>query len=307
MILCCGEALIDLLPADATGARTGLVGGSVLNTAVALGRLGAPVGLMTGLSNDNYGQMIEAFLRDSNVDTTLSVRSDRPTTIADVTLVDGQAVYDFRDEGSALREITASDLPALPKGVCGMVFGGISLIHPPVADALHDYCQRYGRDAVSLLDINVRPNFITNPKAYRERIADMIAFARVVKVSDDDVAWLYPGTARPEVALLEAGCDAVLMTKGAEGARLTLASGLTLETPATPAKVVDTVGAGDTFNAGFLSALHRQNALSPKGFDTASSAVLQSALDFAVRVAAITVSRAGADAPWAHELEGNAT
>lgn len=302
MILCCGEALMDLIPKTDAGPAQALVGGSVLNTAVALGRLGASVGLLTGLSSDEYGQQIEAHLRESHVNTGFCVRSDRPTTLAVVSFPDGQPSYEFRDEGSALRMLTAADLPAIPDDIAAMVFGGISLIPAPVADTLAEACVTRPDTSLALLDANVRPGFIDDPDTYKSRLSRMLATAEIVKVSDEDLEWLLPDAKDPIATLLTMGPEIVLLTRGAEGSAAYRASGLAAEADAQKVDVVDTVGAGDTFNAGFLKSLADQGLLSKDGLKQADENALSQALAYGGRAAAITVSRAGANPPWANEL-----
>lgn len=302
MILCCGEALMDLIPETATGPAQALVGGSVLNTAVALGRLGASVGLMTGLSSDEYGQQIEAHLRDSKVDTSFCMRSDRPTTLAVVTFNDGQPSYEFRDEGSALRMLRPQDLPAIPDQVSAMVFGGISLIPAPVADTLAHACVERPASTVVLLDANVRPGFIDDPDTYRARLALMLATANIVKVSDEDLEWLLPDSRDPIADLLAQGPQMVLVTRGPDGSEAYRASGLVARAGAQKVEVEDTVGAGDTFNAGFLKTLADLGLLTKDGLESADETALVQALSYGGKAAAITVSRAGANPPWAHEI-----
>ena len=300
MILCCGEALIDLIPGD--DGPTPLVGGSVLNTAVALGRLGAPVGLLTGLSSDAYGQQIEAHLTESKVDTSFAIRSDRPTTLAVVHFDNGQPRYDFRDEGSAMRMITSADMPAIPETVSAMVFGCISLIGTPVSDALADLCVNRPKGIVALLDTNIRPSFVDDEAAYRARLKRMLATVEIVKASDEDMEWLLPDADDPVADLLAMGPTCVLLTKGGDGAEVHMAGGAVITAPAQKVEVADTVGAGDTFNAGFLKSLHDAGLLSPDGLASADATAIKAALDLGIQAAAVTVSRAGANPPWAHEL-----
>lgn len=302
MIVCCGEALIDLIPDPETGAKSALVGGSVLNTAVALGRLGARVGLITGLSSDAYGQQIEAHLQESHVETDLCARSDRPTTLAVVTFQNGQPSYEFRDEGSALRMLTSQDLPKLPDNTAAMVFGGISLIPTPVADTMAESCLARPSGTVALLDANIRPGFVTDIPAYRGRLERMLAASDIVKVSDEDLEWLLPDAADPIETLLSQGPQIILLTKGADGSEAHTANGIIARASASKVDVVDSVGAGDTFNAGFLKSLVDQSLLNKAGLRSATEAQLERALRYGGQAAAITVSRAGANPPWAHEL-----
>ncbi|NIY97565.1 carbohydrate kinase [Salipiger sp. HF18] len=280
MILCCGESLIDMLPRTAsTGepAFAPVAGGAVFNTAIALGRLGAPAGYFGGLSTDLFGAVLETALTASRVDFTLSVRSQRPTTLAFVTLTDGHAQYAFYDENTAGRSLTEADLPHLGDETEALFFGGISLVSEPAADTYAALCAQAGERLV-MMDPNIRPSFITDPERYRARLAQMLARADVVKISDEDMAWL--GTTPAE--LIAGGAALVLETRGAAG--------------------VLAVGAGDTFNAGFLAGLWRDGLLSRASLRAAPLEALQPAIALGAKAAAVTVSRAGANPPWDTEL-----
>ena len=299
MILCCGESLIDMLPRTAsTGepAFAPVAGGAVFNTAIALGRLGAPAGYFGGLSTDLFGAVLETALTASRVDYTLSVRSQRPTTLAFVTLTDGHAQYAFYDENTAGRSLTEADLPLLGDETEALFFGGISLVSEPAADTYAALCAQAGERLV-MMDPNIRPSFITDPERYRARLAQMLARADVVKISDEDMAWL--GTTPAE--LIAGGAALVLETRGAAGV-LAVSAGGELAVPAEKATVVDTVGAGDTFNAGFLAGLWRDGLLSRASLRAAPLEALQPAIVLGAKAAAVTVSRAGANPPWDTEL-----
>ncbi|WP_421905558.1 carbohydrate kinase family protein [Mameliella sp.] len=299
MILCCGEALIDMLPRETgTGERAfaPYAGGAVFNTAIALGRLGAPSGYLGGLSRDLFGQMLAEALTASQVDYSLCPRSARPTTLAFVTLTNGQAQYAFYDENTAGRMLSEADLPNLGDETDALFFGGISLVSEPQAQSYATLCARAG-DRVVMIDPNIRPGFITDETAYRTRLAQMLSRADVVKLSDEDMDWL--GT--DANTLLREGPAVVLITRGAEGVDVVTREGET-RVPAQKVEVVDTVGAGDTFNAGFLAGLHRASLLTRPSLAAAQAADLAKAADLGVRAAAVTVSRAGANPPWKDDL-----
>jgi len=305
MILCCGEALIDMLPARTADGAAAFVphpGGAVFNTAIALGRLGTPAGFVCGLSTDLFGARLAQALAASGVDHTLCPRSDRPTTLAFVSLVDGQARYAFYDENTALRALTPADLPALPAGVRALFFGGISLVGEPCGSGFEALSTRAG-ERVVMLDPNIRPGFVRDESGYRARLARMIARADILKLSDEDLRWLAPGASEDEavVALRAAGPALVLLTRGGRGAEAHHSGGV-LRMPAVPVRVVDTVGAGDTFNAGLLAGLDRAGALTRDAMRALPDTVLHGAMRLAVRAAAITASRPGADPPLAGEL-----
>lgn len=305
MILCCGDAIVDMLPRQ-IGEETVFLpaaGGAVLNTAVALGRLGERAGFFCGLSNDLFGSRLVAPLDEAGVDHSLCVRSDRPTTLAFVSLKDGHAQYLFYDENTASRMLTVGELPSIDGTVEALHFGAISLISEPCGSAFEALAVRESGSRVISLDPNIRPRFVQNETAYRQRLSRMIDIADIVKVSDDDLAWLTPGKSFAEIAAqwLAGSVSVAILTRGGTGALAVTRQGK-LAIPAVPATVVDTVGAGDTFNAGMLAGLRRSGLLDKTALRQAEPERLRPALELAATVAAVTVSRAGANPPWSHEL-----
>jgi fructokinase len=308
MILCCGESLIDMLPRQLGSGESAFLpvsGGAVFNTAIALGRLGEKTGFFCGISSDMFGEMLVASLEGSGVGHSLCPRPSRPTTLAFVTLVDGHARYAFYDENTALRMITPEDLPgeAALAGVKAAQFGAISLIGEPCGTAFEALCDRLKDRAVISLDPNVRPGFVKDEAAYRERLTRMLRQADIVKVSDEDLTWLAAGEAFETVAArwIADGASIAVLTRGEKGA-LAITRSDTIEVAAPRATVVDTVGAGDTFNAGLLAGLSRAGALDKAALRSIGTEILRPALELAAKAAAITVSRAGANPPFAHEL-----
>ncbi|OUS36469.1 carbohydrate kinase [Rhodobacterales bacterium 56_14_T64] len=308
MLLCCGEALIDMIPTPTTNGDMGFVphsGGAIFNTAVALGRLGVPAGMLTGMSSDLFGQQLTEALQASRVDTSLLIACDRPTTLAFVKLVNGHASYSFFDENSAGRMLAPADLPVLPNSVTALYFGGISLACEPGAETYATLAEREASNRVIMLDPNIRPSFITNPTAYRDRLDRMISRADIVKVSDEDLDWIFPGQASLEdkvEQLRVAGPSIVILTRGADGASGYFGNGARIDVPVRKVDVVDTVGAGDTFNAGVLAKLSELGLLSKSALAEISGQPLGEALEHGAKVAAITVSRAGANSPWRDEI-----
>jgi fructokinase len=307
MILSCGEALIDLLPRTSTEGEACFApyaGGAVFNTAIALGRLGAPSAFFSGVSNDMLGDILVETLTASDVDIRFLARSDRPTTVAFVKLVNGQATYAFYDEGTAGRMLSADDLPTLPVEVDTLFLGGISLVNDPAASTYEALQARESPARVTMIDPNIRPGFIAGKEdEYRARVERMVARADIVKLSDEDLGWLKGKGDLPTLArgILAEGPKVVFITEGAKGARaVTATQDRFIAAQAVP--VVDTVGAGDTFNAGVLAALHQAGALTKAGVAALSDATLDAALGLGTRAAAVTVSRAGANPPWLHEL-----
>jgi fructokinase len=306
VILCCGEALIDMLPRVTDRGEAAFAphpGGAVYNTAIALGRLGVRVGFLGGLSSDLFGAQLAGHLAASGVSTALCPRPDRPTTLAFVTLSDGQARYAFYDENTAMRMLSPVDLPAIDAGVSALFLGGISLVAEPCGTAYEGLARREAPARVVMLDPNIRPGFVRDESAFRARLSRMIALSDIVKLSDEDLRWLMPG--RPEgeaiASLRAAGPALVLVTRGAAGAEAHHPGG-SLQVPAVPVAVVDTVGAGDTFNAGFLAALEAAGALNRAALRGLPAAAIHAALTLATRAASVTAGRAGADPPWRRDL-----
>jgi fructokinase len=307
MILCCGEALIDmlqrLLP---SGERVFLPvsGGAVFNTAIGLGRLGFASGFVSGISSDMFGDQLIESLDQSGVSTKFCVRKDKPCTLAFVKLTDGHAEYSFYDENSAGRLLELSEIPQIPDEVKAMHFGAISLIPEPCGSTYETLMREQSPKRVISFDPNIRPGFIKDPDSHRARMQRMALMSDIIKVSDEDLAWIADngdGEAMMQ-QWLNSGTSVVVMTRGAEGALLHTKNG-EIAVPPVKAEVVDTVGAGDTFNAGFLGGLEQQGILNKADLASATSDQLLNAGKLAAQVAAITVSRAGANAPWKHELE----
>lgn len=306
MILCCGEALIDMLPRTTTlgeAAYAPYAGGAIFNTAIALGRLGISTGFFTGLSDDMLSDVLRETLASSNVDYTHCVISSRPTTVAFVKLVNGSATYAFYDEGTAGRMITIDDLPVLGDDIEALHFGAISLIPNPAGETYEALCGREHAKRVISLDPNIRPGFIRDKAAHQARIMRMAAQADIIKFSDEDLEWFgVPGDHDTLAAQwLKVGPKLVVITKGAEGA-VGYTAGHKVEVPSERVTVVDTVGAGDTFDAGVLASLKRDGLLTKGQVAALAEPAIRNALALGAKAAAVTVSRAGANPPWAKEI-----
>lgn len=306
MIVCCGEALIDMIPRTATTGESAFVphvGGAVFNTARALGRLGMPVSFFSGISNDTFGLQLAEALTESNVGLEHVRFSDRPSTLAFVHLKEGQATYSFYDENSAGRMLDEADLTTLAASVEALHFSCISLIPEPCGSTYETLMQRERHQRVIMLDPNIRAGFIPDKPKHLARMRRMIAMADIVKLSDEDLAWFGEEGDYDDIARrwLAAGPKVLVLTRGAKGA-LGYTGTLRIDVPAREVKVVDTVGAGDTFNAGLLASLRDQRVLDKGALQTIDENCLRTAMDFAMGAAAVTVSRAGANPPWRNEL-----
>ena len=305
MILCAGEALIDMLPRRTEAGEDAFAphaGGSVFNTAVALGRLGAPVRFFSGLSSDLFGDRLREVLDAAGVDHSPALTSSRPTTLAFVRLRDGQATYTFYDENSAMRMLGPDDMPE-PDAADVLFFGCISLAAEPCGEAYEGLMLAAAPERVTMVDTNIRPGFVEDEAVYRDRLLRMTGAADIVKASDEDLRWLEGDGELSDLArgVLDRGARIVCVTEGARGVTAHRAEGA-VHVSAAPAEVVDTVGAGDTFNAGLLTGLLEAGALSKAALADLPEDTLRAALELGARAAAVTVSRAGADPPRRDEL-----
>lgn len=307
MILCCGDALVDMLPCKSEAGRSAFAphaGGACFNTAIALGRLGVPTEFFSGISRDLFGELLEKELARSEVGLKYAVRSDRPTTLAFVNLVDGHATYTFYSEGAADRMLDEHSLPELDQSIVALQFGAISLAQEPCGSAYEALMRREHDRRVILLDPNIRPDFIKDRKAHLARMHRMIAMADIVKISDEDMGWFEERGDVPSVAQrwLQAGPKLIIVTAGSEGVTAYWEGG-SAHAGVQPVEVIDTVGAGDTFSAGVLTSLYRDDQLSKQALSCPDKSAIERALSLGNRAAAITVSRAGANPPWSHEID----
>ncbi|MEP1442749.1 MAG: carbohydrate kinase [Hyphomicrobiales bacterium] len=306
MIICCGEALIDMLPRQLSSGEDvfyPVAGGAIFNTAIALGRLGCNAGMVSGISTDMFGdQLIEA-LQSSKVDTQHCIRIGQPTTLAFVKLTNGQAQYSFFDENSAGRSLSIDMVPKFSQNISALHFGAISLIPEPCGSAYEALLSDNAANSVISLDPNIRPSFITNAESHRARINRMISKADIVKVSDEDLDWIIEGGDHQTAiqSWLEQGVKVVLITQGADGVTAFNKAG-SCHQEAQKVDVVDTIGAGDTFNAGFLAGLEDKGCLTKAALAEIDDENLKHALNMASKVAAFTVSQAGAVPPWREQI-----
>ena len=306
MILCCGEALIDFLPrkgADGSDVYQPFNGGSIYNTAVALGRLGKPVGLFTGISKDFFGDGLIDGLKAAGVSLKFIRRTDRHTTLAMVKFFDGQARYSFIDEGSAGRMVEKRDIPKLTKAITAVHFGSMSLIDEPCGTTYETLVKRAAKTTTICFDPNIRPSLVRDKKKYLARIYRLMALADIVKVSDEDILWMTGSKDFKKVAksFLRKGAKIVAVTRGGEGCEI-LTRKIHISITAPKVIVADTVGAGDTFSAGFYAQLSTAGLLNKKSLAAIEESQLREAATFAMKAAAITVSRPGANPPWANEM-----
>jgi fructokinase len=300
MIVVAGEALIDRIESPA-GRVVDVPGGGPYNVARTIARLGGRVAFLGRLSTDPEGVLLRSHLIADGVDLRLTVSTDDPTPIASARLSrDGSATYTFQVDGSAAAGLVLDDIPGgLPAETAALHVGTLGLVLRPMATTIEALVVAAGPDVLVMLDLNCRPSAIDDPAAYRARIDRVLARTDVVKASVEDLVYLRPGAEAGGAArgLLALGPQAVLLTDGGRPVRI-VSSDRVDELPIPPMQVVDTVGAGDAFGGGFLSAwvgrgLRREDARWPESLVPATT--------FAIVVAGLTTTRAGAEPPTAVE------
>lgn len=301
MITVMGEALIDII-VDPEGEVTSVVGGAPLNTARTIARLGEQASFLGGVSTDAFGQRILRMLTADGVTLALGRQVPEPSTLA-IAQIDasGAASYRFMLEGTSAAAITADmALECIGPEVSVIHVGTLGLVLEPLASASAAVVAAAREDEIVMVDPNCRPSVMTSSEVFDRTLAAVLTRADVVKVSGDDLAFMFPGE-RPATAAeqihMRSGAT-VLLTDAADAVRVTCAGGsAVLDVPAVP--VVDTVGAGDSFSGGFLVHWMR-NGWGRE--DLADLDKVSAAAEFGIRVAGITCQRAGAEPPFASEL-----
>jgi fructokinase len=304
-----GEAILDLAaPAD-DGASIARPGGSPMNVAIGLARLGQPTTFVGRMSDDPVGTVLRRHLERSSVDLRHVVHAADPSTVALVELSAGQARYQFSLHGADF-QWSQSELAFLPAGASAVHFGSLAAWLPPGDAAIREQVSRTRRESSVLIsyDPNVRPALLPDVALARSKVEHSVSAAHVVKASAEDLEWLYGPDSVDVVARrwLGLGTELVVVTAGGDGATAWTRRQPPVSRPAFPAPVIDTVGAGDAFMSGLLDALARRGLLTPAAVaELADSAALASALDDAALIAGLTVGRPGADPPWRAEADAH--
>jgi fructokinase len=295
----CGEVLIDLIPGS-DGVRVPHVGGGPANTAKALARLGHDVQFIDGISTDEYGVAARKELLDDEVKLDLALTSDKPTCLAIISLdANGGASYEFKIDGTATFDFDLKWLPD-PSRYKPQVLhiGTLVTVIQPGADVLYDWAMQVAEFAPIVFDPNIRPSVMGDRDLYEAAVEKWAALSSVIKVSDDDMAWLYPGQNYADVAKrwINDGAALVVVTRGSNGIIGFTADG-SVEVDGAKITVADTVGAGDTVGAIIVEAMIEKGILALTGD------VLKATLHRAAVAAGITCSRKGAQPPYKHELK----
>jgi len=307
MLMTSGDALIDFVPtrnADGREAVMPAVGGSCLNVAIGLARLGAPTGFVGGISTDLFGRMIADHAAASNVELDLATRSDHQTTLAFVRIVAGESHYAFYDAETATREWTYRRGTIPFDRVEALHVGSTTLVNDQGAAETTALIADARASSTISFDPNCRPNLVKDKPAYLARMAAFAAKADLIKMSDVDFAYLFgdePYRQRA-TALLGQGASLVVITRGNDGAMAWHAGAGQIEVAAPEVEVADTIGAGDSFQAALLFALHKQGRIARQTLKGIGADELRRALSFAANCAGLTCTRPGADPPWGHEI-----
>ena len=296
----CGEVLIDLIP-GADGVRVGHVGGGPANTAKALARLGRDVQFIAGISTDADGVAARKELLEDAVKLDLALTSDKPTCLAIVSLAaNGGASYEFKIAGTATFDFSLEWLPDPARYKPNVLhIGTLATVIQPGADVLYDWALRVAEFAPIVFDPNIRPAVLADRDLYEAAVEKWAAISSVIKVSDDDIAWLYPGQNYSDIAArwINDGAALVVVTRGVAGI-IGFTSEGSVEVEGAKITVADTVGAGDTVGAIIVEAMIDKGVLAMTGD------VLRATLQRAAVAAGITCSRKGAEPPYKHELKG---
>ena len=302
-----GEAILDLAAPGEDGASLARPGGSPMNVAVGLARLGQPTTFVGRMSDDPVGTMLRRHLEHSSVDLRHVVYAADPSTIALVELSAGQARYQFSQRAADF-QWSPDELAFLPAGASVVHFGSLASWLPPGDAAVVGLAQRLRRGGAVLIsyDPNVRPFLLPDVTLARRKVERSVGAAHVVKASAEDIDWLYGPESVDAVARrwLDLGPTVVVVTAGQDGATAWTRRQPPVSRPALAAHVADTVGAGDAFTSGLLDALARRGLVTPAALaNLAEPATLAAVLDDAALIAGITVGRPGADPPWRAEAD----
>jgi len=295
-----GEALIDFTASGSGAMRfEGHEGGSPFNTAVACARMGAPTAFVSQLSTDLFGERLLDYLRANAVDTSLVTRSAAPSTLAFVERTPQTNRYAFYTRGSADATWAPEPLPQLSATCSFLHFGSLSLLQEPAAGRIIDLIRAHAERCVIVFDPNVRVSLIADLPAYRKKFSGWVAHADILKLSDEDAELIAPGQPVDALAadFLAAGVLAVVVTRGAQGATLYRSGAAPLAVKPPPTKVVDTIGAGDTFTAGLSVGLLSHGIERAEQLAAFGEAGWADVMRFACVAAALNCTREGADPP----------
>lgn len=307
MILICGEALIDFTPTEINGevAYIPKEGGSPYNVAITLGRLGANCGFFGKISCDPFGEMLISKLKNNNVDISFIKRSDKLSTLAFVIYIDGEPNFIFYGENTADVSLKEEDILGVdPDKISLLHFGSISMIREPGCYALEKMMYKYSTKVLISFDPNIRPHLIKDKDGYLRNFEKWLNHIDILKASIADLRWLYNTEDIDNLAnhFLEKGVKLFLVTLGKYGSK-GYTKFFSIYSPAKEVKVVDTIGAGDSFMGGFIFYLYHIRKLGKRFINELNEKELEDALSFANAVSALTCTKRGAEPPFLGDVE----
>jgi len=311
MFVICGEALIDIFVQDSQQSPAenfplqACVGGSPFNVAIGLARLGQSSALLTGISDDMFGKRLSAVLTSEGVSQELIAKKTLPTTVAFVEKdKNGVPTYSFYGEGTADRSLVSEDVDIKIDTPTAIHLGSYSIVAQPTADSLLELVKKYSGKCLISLDPNIRAIVEPDMKVWQQRVEELVQLSDIVKVSDEDLGLMYPDTQPEEIIekWLATGLKLIILTKGGEGSALWSAQAqVNIQTP--KVQVIDTVGAGDTYQAALLDSVG--NLATQYGNDWPEQLTEEKLIEigsYSASAAAITCSRQGADLPTKSEV-----
>ena len=317
LVTCMGESLIDFVPLIATNSGDGQSGvagtdfrmhsgGSILNVAVGLARLGHHVAFAGKIAEDFFGHHLLLTLKTEGVDTRFVSTAKAQTALAFVAMEEGEPVYSFYGDGTADTLLTADDIPeSLYQESSILHVGSISLLRGTTPTTVLETFKRLKGNTLLSLDPNIRAGMIYDEPAYRALLQRLIALTDILKLSNVDLAWLLPGVSMEEslLHLCGLGPALVIITQGEKGVLARSGSSETIQSAAFPITVIDTVGAGDTFCAGIIARLADDAILSRERVLALTAQELRAVINFASAAAALNCTREGANPPRRSEVE----
>jgi len=317
MILCVGEAVIDLFQTDIAGTGQAFLpisGGCAYNTSIAIGRLGVPVSFLGRISKNFFGDIQARRLLENNVNDSLLIRCEQNPVLSFIRVEAGkEPQYAFYEEGTSDRALSLEELPEqLPQNTNCVVFGSISVVMEPIGSTIETFILGKARGIVTAFDPNIRPFIIKDRNAYLRRFKKLSGVSDIVKISLEDYEYI-DANSQPQEALenlINMGTHLAIITLGPKGAQAMLRrNNGTITNVFAPGvnvpSVVDTVGAGDTFHGAFLAWLEQRGKLSHSAITDLSENDLLNALVFANKASAFVCGRHGCEPPYFYEIERN--
>jgi len=310
MIVTLGEALIDFIYVDEGSNQMykPVPGGSPMNTSIALSRLDVPSAFISGISTDMFGEMLSKHLLENGVNISAAVMKDNPTTLAFAKIINGIAEYAFFSNNSADRSIVGSEIQTaidkLPASPTCFQIGSISLLLEPGATAIYSIISNREPDIPVSFDPNIRASLVKDRESYLTRLKDLFRHSDIVKISDEDIKWIFPELSLKSAAavIMQYGVSVCVVTAGKNGVYW-FSKNVKEYLAAREISIIDTIGAGDTFHAGLLAFLYLSGNLSQEKLKNINQDTAVNALKYASMAAEINCCRQGANPPNAAELK----